>query len=90
MMRRCIVTSCQALTAESRCTLHRAEQRSIYGGAWASISKAAIRAHVALHGWICPGHRAPAHGSTDLTLDHASGRVLCRSCNTRSKNLGDG
>lgn len=89
-MRRCLEPGCPKLTTGSRCPAHRAEQRRKYGGAWSAISKAAIRAHVAAHGHICAGHRTPAHHSTDLTLDHASGRVLCRGCNTRSRNLGDG
>ena len=31
----------------------------------------------------------PAHASTDLTFDH-SGIVLCRACNLRKKQVGDG
>jgi 5-methylcytosine-specific restriction enzyme A len=49
---------------------------------------------VAVHGWLCPGWRRPAHKSRDLTADHvhavAAGgaedghlQVLCRSCNGR-------
>jgi hypothetical protein len=86
--RPCLV--CGTLTDKSRCPEHRAQQRAKYGGAWRSIARTAVRAHVALHGWWCPGHRRPPHESEDLTLDHASNRVLCRSCNTRSRNFGDG
>ena len=88
--RRCLAPGCPNLTTGSRCPEHRKAQRAKYGGAWASISKAAIRAHVALHGAWCPGHRRLPHPSDDLTLDHASGRVLCRACNTRSAQMGDG
>jgi len=89
--RPCIEADCPNLAASgSRCPKHLAEQRGKYKGAWPSISRTAIRNHVAVHGWVCPGHRRDAHQSHDLTLDHASGRVLCRACNTRSANMGDG
>lgn len=61
---------------------------------WRRRRAAAIRAHVAAHGWVCPGYRRPPHPSRDLTVDHpvalAAGgslleqglEVLCRSCNS--------
>jgi 5-methylcytosine-specific restriction enzyme A len=59
--------------------------------------KAAVDAHVATHGWICPGTRTvPPHPSHDLTADHLlpiayggleSGPLVvrCRGCNTRRR-----
>lgn len=50
-----------------------------------------IAAHVATHGWNCPGWKRDSHPSTDLTLDHGPPqRVMCRGCNSRKKGLGDG
>jgi 5-methylcytosine-specific restriction protein A len=90
MTRYCIVPGCPVLiTAGSRCAQHRAEQRAKYGGAWQAISRAAIREHRAEHGDWCPGWRTDPHPATDLVLDHQVG-VLCRSCNTRKQNVGDG
>lgn len=55
--------------------------------------KAAVAAHVAVHGWMCPGWERDPHPSRDLTAAHsvavANGglgsplSVLCRSCNSR-------
>lgn len=58
--------------------------------------RAAVDAHVAACGHVCPGWRRRPHPSTDLTADHitplsAGGRedgplrVLCRSCNSRRR-----
>jgi 5-methylcytosine-specific restriction protein A len=48
-----------------------------------------IAAHVAIHGWTCPGFECQPHPATDLTADHllpgneeGELRVLCRSCNS--------
>ena len=65
-----------------------AERMKKYRGSWPAISRAAIAAHVAVHGWICPGWRVESHASNDLTLDHQRG-VLCRGCNAR-KRVVDG
>jgi hypothetical protein len=90
MMKRCLAEGCPTLVSSgSRCAQHRTEQRAKYSGAWQSISQTAIREHVALLGWWCPGWKTDAHDSTDLTLDHYVG-VLCRGCNSRKRNLGDG
>ncbi len=63
---------------------------------WTEINRrrAAVKAHVAKHGWNCPGYRVPPHPSRDLTADHideiATGgrpdgplQVRCRACNSR-------
>lgn len=64
---------------------------------WRRLSSAAVRRHVRLHGWVCPGYEVPRHPSTDLTADHpvalatggeaypklAALPVLCRACNGR-------
>lgn len=60
----------------------------------------AIRDHISLFGYWCPGYGVPGHPSNDLTTDHpialAKGGdhnqplvVLCRSCNGR-KGARDG
>lgn len=63
---------------------------------WTEINRrrAAVRAWVDEHGWVCPGYGVPAHESHDLTADHVTPvarggppdgelAVLCRSCNGR-------
>lgn len=56
-------------------------------------SRDAVAAHVAAHGWVCPGWQRPPHTATDLTWDHTTavhagghpdgpGTVLCRPCNS--------
>ncbi len=90
MKRRCLADGCTILTDGARCIQHRREQRAKYSGDWPTISRQRITAHVIQHGYWCPGHEIEPHPSTDLTLDHASDQVLCRACNTRSKNLGHG
>ncbi len=62
----------------------QARRRARYGAAWAATSRRAVAAHVAVHGWWCPGWRIDAHVSSDLTLDHERG-ILCRSCNARKR-----
>lgn len=61
----------------------------------------AVRAHVELNGWVCPGWQREAHPAENLTADHvvpvAQGgpqggelRVLCRSCNsTRGSSMAE-
>ena len=91
MKRQCIAQGCTTLTDGSRCPLHRKAQRAKYSGGWQAHSKAAIAYHVQTVGWWCPGWAHPAHESHDLTLDHGPPEmVLCRSCNSRKRNLGDG
>ena len=90
MKRRCLHPGCSALTDAARCPEHRAALRAKYAGPWRSIAKAAVRAHIALHGSWCPGWRSdPPHQADDLTLDH-DGIVLCRAHNTAKRNYGDG
>lgn len=90
--RRCVVAGCPTLIRTgSRCPRHRTEQRMKYHGAWPATSKAAITAHVAEHGWHCPGYgtRHQPHPSTDLVLDHPTMKVMCRQINTAKRNTGD-
>ena len=62
----------------------------------AAYRRAAVAAHVAEHGHVCPGWGRPPHDALDLTADHVTARsnpagpgetgdlaVLCRSCNAR-------
>lgn len=73
---------------EAKKQQHRNASRPHYQGTWRRTSAAAVRAHVARHGWVCPGWNRPPHESTDLTTDHVLNRdtsalvVLCRSCNS--------
>lgn len=86
-------------TNGSRCVdcsrgFRRSRHNALYDTAdWRKRRKSEIAAHVARHGWSCPGFGVPAHGSLDLTLDHvlpgslARGtQVLCRGCNTRKRH----
>lgn len=61
--------------------------------------KAAVEAHVAIHGWWCPGWGSQeAHESHDLTAAHTKAvglggadselRVLCRTCNSSQLMAG--
>lgn len=79
---------CGILTARgSRCPTCRTAQRAKYRGDWPQRSRQAVAAHVAAHGWNCPGWGTPPHPSRDLTLDHQVG-VLCRECNARKRRTG--
>lgn len=89
MPRPCI--DCRAITQASRCPACRRRHKA-RRNADAPAARAAVRAHIAEHGPICPGWQRLAHPSTDLTADHlvafadggtlADGhQVLCRSCN---------
>lgn len=96
--------TCGRLSTGSRCPTHagthqvhaqRAKrERRPYTYTEQRRRAEAVQAHVATHGWWCPGWRRPAHESHDLTADHviavAAGggedgplQVLCRSCNGR-------
>lgn len=87
--RRCL--GCGTPTTSSRCPTCRSTQRAKYAGAWPAHSRTTITAHIEAHGHWCPGWHAPAHPSTDLTLDHGPPeRVLCRACNSRKKANGHG
>jgi hypothetical protein len=89
-IRRCLEPGCPELvTSGSRCAEHRAVQRAKYRGAWPHRSRAAVSDHRARVGDWCPGWRCAPHEASDLVLDHAAG-VMCRACNTRKRNLGDG
>lgn len=93
----------QRLVNSSRCGIHqpardRFRRRSVPTKRVEPKDRArraaAVRAHVARHGWVCPGYGVSPHPSRDLTADDvvpvaATGRpsaelrVLCRSCNSR-------
>lgn len=70
-----------------------------YGRSWREAAADAVRTHVELYGWTCPGFNRQAHASTDLTADHVDPlalggtgdviAVMCRSCNA-SKGAGRG
>lgn len=48
-------------------------RRNLYGGAWRATSKRARKA---------VGHCVRCGTTADLTLDHETGQVECRSCNS--------
>lgn len=90
-MRRLCLCGCGRLVEGSRCDSSRAAQRQKYQGTWPAHSKAAIARHIQSVGYWCPGYAHPAHESHDLTLDHGPPeQVMCRACNSRKRNLGDG
>ena len=108
LIRRCARCPRPAMRGRWRCVEHAREQQHEsavrrgsrhergLGNDWARQSQAAVAAHVAAHGWLCPGDgikRGP-HPSRDLTGDHVVPRaqggtaadgiiVRCRSCNAR-------
>jgi hypothetical protein len=67
-----------------------------YRGDWPELSRECIGAHVARHGWWCPGWGVDPHESHDLTTDHVVDgdptllQVLCRGCNTRKRHTHPG
>jgi 5-methylcytosine-specific restriction protein A len=98
-----LCTVCGVVTsrAGSRCTEHarqsnRSRHNALYSTrAWQRLSARVLRAWRGEHGDLCPGYRRPAHGASDLTVDHivplaaggapfdvANTSVLCRSCNS--------
>jgi len=93
MLRPCLEPGCPQLTSRTRCPAHAAERqrlvdqtgaavhRAAYGGGWKRAARAAVKAHVAAHGWFCPGWDRPSHPAADLVVDHDVG-VLCRKCNS--------
>jgi len=69
----------------------RAPHRTKYAGDWTKESSDRVARHIATYGHICPGWKREAHPSQDLTTDHGPPpQVMCRGCNTRKRNLGDG
>ena len=98
-----LCTVCGVVTSRvgSRCTEHarqsnRGRHNALYNTqAWQRLSARVLRAWRGEHGDWCPGYQRPAHGASDLTVDHvvplAAGgapfdigntAVLCRSCNS--------
>lgn len=80
--------------AAGRCEACYAANGRYVSSAETRRRKAAVDAHVAQHGYVCPGWGVEAHPATDLTADHItpvrsggseSGplQVLCRPCNGR-------
>jgi hypothetical protein len=107
IQRRCPV--CKLLCDGPRCPTHlteyerdrtrRKRERRPYTRAEQTRRAESVSAHVAEHGWLCPGWRRPAHwvAEGDLTADHphavaAGGRedqqhaVMCRSCNSSKRD----
>jgi len=68
--------------------------RPQYNATHQRTSRALRAAHVADHGWWCPGlESVPAHPSRDLVADHVvpghpemGYRIVCRGCNARLLN----
>lgn len=86
---------CPACSNQVEATRTRAKRaRRPYTSTEQHRRATAVQAHVAAHGYWCPGWRTPPHPSQDLTADHpvevARGgaetqplETLCRSCNGR-------
>lgn len=89
-------TPCPVCSTLGACPHRGQARRTRSSRTWTTTSADTIAAHVAIHGWTCPGwpdtHHAP-HPSTDLTVHHVdqlhssghdTGRhaVLCRSENS--------
>jgi hypothetical protein len=89
-LRPCIVEGCQLLTRRTRCDGHerihqakRNARRPQYQGTWQADSRRARKAEPWCH-CTRPGH---GHGplcavTTNLTLDHDTGTVECKRCNS--------
>lgn len=87
--RRCLGRCGRTVVGRSRCPQCSSLIRLKYSGDWEARARAAVAAHRAAHGDLCPGWERVAHPATDLVLDHHVG-VLCRSCNTTKRNRGGG
>lgn len=109
-MKVCCVPGCPELTLGSRCEVHKREARRDedqrrgtrtargLDSAWVRLRDRAVREHVRVHGWMCPGWKRPPHpvGPGQLTGDHIIPRavapelrlersnvaVLCLACNS--------
>lgn len=87
-------TPCSICSTLGPCEHRGAPRRYRASRAWTEQSRALIAAHVAEHGWTCPGwgddHQP--HPETDLTTHHVQSLathgpdgelvVLCRSMNS--------
>lgn len=71
-------------------TVNNQRNKPQYRGDWPTRSRAAIAAHRAQHGDVCPGWRHPPHviHRSEWTCDHELG-PLCRSCNSRKGVMHD-
>jgi 5-methylcytosine-specific restriction enzyme A len=100
-MRLCLDCGVDTGSNRPRCLdCQRAHQRH-YDRTWRKVARAAIEAHVATNGLVCPGWGVHPHQvrRTQLTADHvrplsaggtgdaANVAVLCRSCNSAKKGL---
>jgi 5-methylcytosine-specific restriction endonuclease McrA len=88
---------CGELSDAALCVRHRSTEARGYGTSWRMVRDAAVTAHVARYGWVCPGWQRPAHTVTpgQLTGDHrvpmrtggtaqpGNVAILCHSCNSR-------
>src|SRR5699024_2414916 len=87
---------CDACEREhsQRQTNSKRRRRPVATSAEQTRRKQVVAAHVALHGYVCPGWECPPHPSMDLTADHITSykqstsengslQVLCRVCNGR-------
>lgn len=106
----CSVPGCPNVTFESKCATHAREaqkaqdakrgtrtQRGL-GNDWLRLRDAAVREHVHVAGWICPGwkrlphavapgrltgdHIVPRSVAPERALDPSNIAVLCFSCNS--------
>ena len=95
-MKVCAEPGCPALVKSGRCQQHRIESPTYLQRDWADRKRRerVVAAHVAKHGWWCPGHgKHQPHPSRDLTADHDTPvvhggingplTVRCRSCNSK-------
>lgn len=88
VLRLCIVTDCGRLARGTRCAAHEVEHqrrrnqsRPQYVGSWAATSRRARKEQP----WC-----TRCQASDELTLDHETGTVLCKSCNSaRRRNVGE-
>lgn len=109
-LRPCSVPGCPNLSTEGRCATHRAAARKAedarrgtrtergLDNRWLRMSARAVRAHVAAHGWVCPGwqrdlhevepgqltgdHIVPRSVAPERTHDPTNLQVLCLACNS--------
>lgn len=79
--RRCPQCEGQHQRARNKARVH------LYGGDWPRLSRAARAAEPWCHcvRTNCHGDYFPCATSGDLTLDHETGQVECRSCNSRHR-----
>lgn len=72
-------TRCRDCERRFQAARNRRPERGIYGGKWRAVSKAAREEQP-----FC----SLCYAIDDLTLDHTSGMVVCRSCHRSEKQGG--